>query len=201
MRRLQQRPNKFALRSNITNEGLVLVFIRRHEETHMTEHRKAKLAETNFFGELIKLRDEQRRDRADAIQVVRRRDLPEESNAMGLMRWYMHPMIKDIKLSTLNIYEQTIPPRSRSGRLQFQGGQILFIIEGSGYTMLDGIKHTWKARDVLNLPLKKDGIIVQHFNPDEDRIARFLVVEPNLLAATSVDRGCGFELIEDAPGA
>ena len=165
----------------------------------MNTDRTAMLAKTNFFDELIKLRDEQRRDRADAVQVVRRRDLPEEQNALGLMRWYMHPAIKDIKLSTLNIYEQTIPPRSRSGRLQFQGGQIIFVVKGAGYTMLDGVKHPWKAWDVLNLPLKKDGIVVQHFNPAEDEQARLLIVEPNLYAATTVDRGCGFEILEAAP--
>jgi hypothetical protein len=167
----------------------------------MSGDRKTTLAETNFFEEIVKLRDEQRRDRANAVQVVRRRDLPEESNALGLMRWYMHPAIKDLKLSTLNIYEQNIPPRSRSGRLQFQGGQIIFVVEGAGYTMLDGVKHVWKARDILNLPLKKDGIVVQHFNPSEDGAARLLVVEPNLFAATTVDRGCGFEVLEEAPEA
>ncbi len=161
--------------------------------------RKDKLAQTNFWNELIKLRDEQREERANAVQVVRRRDLPTEVNSQGLMRWYMHPAIKDIKLSTLSIYEQEIPPRGRSGRLQFQGGQILFIIEGNGYTILDGVRHNWKARDVVNLPLKKEGIVIQHFNPAEDRIARFLVVEPNLSAATTVDRGCGFEQLEAAP--
>jgi gentisate 1,2-dioxygenase len=167
----------------------------------MSDDRKATLAKTNFFDEIIKLRDEQRSQRANAVQVVHRRDLPEEKNALGLMRWYMHPAIKDIMLSTLNIYEQTIAARSHSGRLQFQGGQIIFVVEGAGYTMIDGVKHVWKARDVLNLPLKKDGIIVQHFNPSEAGSARLLVVDPNLLAATTVDRGCGFEVLEEAPEA
>jgi hypothetical protein len=167
----------------------------------MSSDRTAMLASMNFWDELIKLRDQQRKERGTAVQVVRRSELPPETNAQGLMRWYMHPAIKDVKLSTLAIYEQEIPARSRSGRLQFQGGQIIFVIEGAGYTILDGVKHPWKARDVLNLPLKKDGVVVQHFNPDESRVARLLVVEPNLYAATSVDRGCGFEVLESAPEA
>ena len=61
------------------------------------------------------------------------------------------------------------------------------------------MKYPWKARDVVNLPLKRDGIIVQHFNSDEKITARILVVEPNLYAATSVDRGCGFEQLEASP--
>ena len=125
--------------------------------------RVQKLSGTNFWNELIKLRDEQRAERENAAQVVKRSDLPLEVNSQGLMRWYMHPAIKDVKLSTLAIYEQELPPRGRSGRLKFQGGQILFIVEGNGYT------------------------------------ARFLDVEPNLYAATTVDRGCGFAQLEPAP--
>ena len=126
------------------------------------------------------------------------KDLPAELNSQGIMRWYMHPAIKDIVLKTLSIHEQVIPQDSRSGRLQFQGGQIIFIVEGSGYTTIDGVKYKWKPRDVLNLPLKKEGIIVQHFNNGEGD-ARLLVVEPNLYAATGVDRGCGFEQLEQSP--
>ncbi len=167
----------------------------------MSTDRKENLAQHNYWNELMELRDQQRAQRASSVQVVRRRDLPLESNSQGQMRWYMHPAIKDIALSTLAIYEQEIPPRSRSGRLQFQGGQIIFVIEGQGYTVIDGVKHPWKDRDVLNLPLKKEGIIVQHFNSSDDKPARVLVVEPNLYAATTVDRGCGFEQLEAAPTA
>jgi len=153
----------------------------------------------NLWDELMGLRDQQRKERANGLQVVRRKDLPAELNTQGVMRWYMHPFLKDLALSTLTILEQEIPAGSRSGRLKFQGGQIIFVVEGSGYTTIDGVKHKWKERDVLNLPLKRDGIIVQHFNASEDKPARILVVEPNLYAATSVDRGCGFEQLEVAP--
>lgn len=153
----------------------------------------------NLWDELMALRDQQRSERANGLQVVRRKDLPAELNSQGVMRWYMHPFLKDLALSTLSIHEQEIPAGSRSGRLKFQGGQIIFVVEGSGYTTIDGVKHKWKTRDVLNLPLKRDGIIVQHFNASEDQPARILVVEPNLYAATSVDRGCGFEQLEASP--
>ncbi|HWF93712.1 MAG TPA: hypothetical protein VG291_02005, partial [Xanthobacteraceae bacterium] len=55
------------------------------------------------------------------------------------------------------------------------------------------------AGDVLNLPTRRDGIVVQHFNDNPGEPAAFLAVEPNLFAATSVDRGCGFELMEPSP--
>ena len=55
------------------------------------------------------------------------------------------------------------------------------------------------APNVLNLPLRKLGIIVQHVNEDPDRPAKFVAAEPNLVHSASVDRGSGFEQIEDAP--
>ena len=71
--------------------------------------------------------------------------------------------------------------------------------DGQGYTSIDGVKHSWKKGDVLNLPLRDEGIIVQHFNTSSSETAKFLAVEPNWFEATGVDRGCGFELMEEAP--
>lgn len=165
----------------------------------MTSERTAKLASNNYWSQLIALRDQQRERRKTAVQVVRLSELPLEKNEQGLMRWYLHPSITDTVLSTLSIYRQEIPAGSRSGRLKFQGAQILFIVEGRGYTMLDGVKHAWEAGDVVSLPCKRDGIIVQHFNSDPQKLAVFLAVEPNLFAATGVDRGCGFHQLEQSP--
>jgi len=165
----------------------------------VSDDRSARLAEKNFWGELLALRDRQRAERKDGMQVLKRRDLPLEANRQGFMRWYMHPEIKDAVLSTYLCFEQEIPPGSRSGRVKFQGGQVIYVIAGRGYTLLDGVKHPWAAGDVINLPLRRGGIVVQHFNEDPETPARFLAVEPNLFACTSVDRGSGFEQLEDAP--
>jgi gentisate 1,2-dioxygenase len=165
----------------------------------VTSERTAKLAAFNGWNELLAMRDRQREARKTAVQVVRLSELPLENNQHGLMRWYLHPAITDTILSTLSIYRQEIPPGSRSGRLKFQGGQVMFIVEGRGYTLLDGVKHEWEAGDVLNLPAKRDGIVIQHFNSDEAATAAFLAVEPNLFAATSVDRGAGFHQLEQSP--
>jgi hypothetical protein len=165
-----------------------------------SEDRADQLAAHNYWDNLLALRDEQRAQRKNGVQIIKRRDLPLEEKRQGLMRWYMHPDIKDTVLSTYLCFEQEIPPNSRSGRLKFQGGQVIYIVAGRGYTLLDGVKHRWAAGDVINLPLRRGGIVVQHFNDDPQEPARFIAVEPNLYACTSVDRGSGFEQLEDAPG-
>jgi hypothetical protein len=165
----------------------------------MAGDRKAKLAEVNHWDNLLAIRDRQREQYRDGIQVIKEAELPLEVSRQGLMRWYLHPAIKDTCLSVLMFFQQEIPPGSRSGRLKFQGGQVMMITEGRGYTTIDGVKHPWKAGDVVNLPLRADGIIVQHFNSDQQQPARFVAVEPNWVEGVSVDRGCGFEQLEDAP--
>lgn len=165
----------------------------------MTDDRMARLAAVNYWDELLAMRDRQREQRKNGLQLIKESGLPLENNRQGLMRWYMHPAITDTVLSTLCFFEQEIPPGSRSGRLKFQGGQVILILEGSGYTMLDGVKHAWEAGDILNLPARSDGIIVQHFNTDPEKPAKFVAAEPNWFACVGVDRGCGFEQIEDSP--
>ena len=152
-----------------------------------------------MWGELIAMRDDQRARQSKGLQVVKEKELPLETNPMGQMRWYMHPNIKDLCVNMMMVYQQEIPPGSRSGRVKFQGGQVIMILEGQGYTSIDGVKHSWKKGDVLNLPLRDDGIIVQHFNTSSKETAKFLAVEPNWFEAVSVDRGCGFEVLEAAP--
>ena len=120
----------------------------------MTSERTAKLAAFNGWNELLAMRDRQREARKTAVQVVRLSELPLENNQQGLMRWYLHPAIKDTVLNTQIFFEQEIPPNSRSGRVKFQGGQVIMILEGSGYTLVDGVKHAWEEGDVLNLPLR-----------------------------------------------
>jgi gentisate 1,2-dioxygenase len=165
----------------------------------MAGDRKSKLAETDHWEEILALRDRQREQTRNGIQVIKQSELPQEASRQGLMRWYLHPSIKDTALSVLLFFQQEIPPGSRSGRLKFQGGQVMMILEGQGYTVIDGVKHPWKAGDVVNLPLRSNGIIVQHFNSDPVKPAKFVAAEPNWLECTTVDRGCGFEQMEDAP--
>src|SRR4029078_7070061 len=110
--------------------------------------RKSELAKVDHWEELLAIRDRQRAQMRNGIQVIKEAEVPLEISPQGLMRWYLHPSIKDTCLSVLLFYQQEIPPGSRSGRLKFQGGQVMMITEGRGYTTIDGVKHPWKKGDV-----------------------------------------------------
>ena len=168
----------------------------------MDERRRARtesLAQRNLFAELLALRDQQREQRQDAVWLIKGNALPWEDNPLGQMRWYLHPTLDDTAIHTLMLYVQEIPPGGRTGRLQFQGGQVIYVWAGRGHTRLDGVRHPWEAGDLINLPLRTEGITVQHFNDDPDAPVRLICAEPNLAHSLGVDRGVGFEVLENAP--
>lgn len=153
----------------------------------------------NLFDELFRMRDEYRENVKHSIMVIDGENVPLERNRMGLHRWFLHPSMKNIAIRTQLVWVQEIPPGSRSGKMKSQGGQIHIVFEGNGYTVIDGVRHDWEQYDAIFIPLSQDGTIHQHFNPDPNNWARLICSEPNLFDALGVDRGSGFEMLEDSP--
>ncbi len=73
------------------------------------------------------------------------------------------------------------------------------ILEGKGYTIIDGVRHNWEENEIILLPLKSHGVIHQHYNSDPNKPARLLVSEPNWVHVWGVDLGSGLEMLEPAP--
>src|SRR5690242_9499378 len=53
---------------------------------------------------------------------------------------------------------------THSGKHRHQGGLAIFVLEGEGYTEVDGVRIDWEAGDLILLPIKPDGCEHQHFN-------------------------------------
>ncbi len=148
------------------------------------------------LNRLIDLRDAQRVRYAAGRSVVRGSELPWEQNAMGRQKWYMHPDMTDNSLSSLLFWVQELGPGESSGRMKYQGGTVGYVWAGRGYTMIDDERHDWARADIINLPVRTEGITIQHVNLDQHEPARLLFTEPNLLEALGVDRGCGLEVLD-----
>lgn len=161
--------------------------------------RKEKLEKINFYNRLIELRDNQREMHSKGHILLKGSEIPMEANPHGFMQWYMHPDMDDICMHSLMIYVQEIPPGSRSGKIKCQGGQVIFIWEGKGHTVIDGVSHAWETEDVLQIPLRIHGCSFQHFNDDPEHPVRLIVTEANLTGSLGVDRGVGFEQLEISP--
>jgi gentisate 1,2-dioxygenase len=160
--------------------------------------RREELSKRNLFDELMELGEKQRQ-RSKGMFVVKGSDIPVESNKHGLMQWYMHPNLTDVSLNTKLFYVQHIPPGSKSGRQQHPGGKIFYFWQGKGHTVMDGVKYEWVAGELLQLPLRRDGVIYQHFNDSDDEEALILAVEANFVEALGLDKGSRYAEIEDSP--
>jgi gentisate 1,2-dioxygenase len=161
--------------------------------------RYQELEARNLFDELLELRDLQRKNRETALAVVDGEELPWELNRQGFMRWYMHPLMTDICMHTYVMYVQKIPAQSRSGKQLTQGHQQGFVWKGGrGYTIVDDVRYDWQAYDLIQIPLRVSGCVVQHFN-DSDEDAEIMFCSLNTVHSASIDRGSGFEQLEDCP--
>lgn len=153
----------------------------------------------SLLNELFRMRDEWRGRMLKSTTLVKGKDLQWEINRHGKMKWYLHPALKDRAIRSLMIFVQEIPPLSRTGKQRHQGGLVHYVLEGRGYTILNGQKHEWEEGDFIVLPILPSGVEYQHFNDDDKRPVLLIAAQSNLFDALGVDMGSGFEQLEDAP--
>ena len=155
--------------------------------------------EDNLLDWLYKLRDKQREQKKQSAWLIKGKDLNWERNSQGKMKWYLHPALDDACIRSMLFFQQEIPPGGRTGAQMTPGGAVMFIMQGRGYTTLDGVRHDWEAEDVVNIPIRTNGVVVQHFNADMHEPVVFICADLNLIDLLGVDRGAALEQIEDAP--
>ena len=153
----------------------------------------------NLLEWLYQLRDRQREQQGKGAWLIKGRDLPWEINRQGKMKWFLHPAIDNTAIRSMIVFEQEIAPGGRSGAQKTPGGSVMYILQGKGYTLLDGVRHDWQAEDLVNIPIRAQGVVVQHVNTDPRRPVRFVSADLNLVDMLGVDRGAVLEQIEAAP--
>ncbi len=154
----------------------------------------------NRLEELFGMRDEQRERIKAGRPVIRFEDIPWETNQQGKMKWYLHPNIKDVVHRTIVVYVQEIPPGSRSGKMQHQGGWFTYVWEGKGYTLINGKRYDWESEDMVFFPVNGNApTIFQHVNTDPERPALLIAGIPNLYEPLGVDLGTGCDVLEECP--
>ena len=110
-------------------------------------------AERNMTGRIVCRFDE-------CEQVVTRQ---------GRLRTYLGLTIKDTPLQNWIVFTHEI--RTLSGKHRHQGGLVIYVIDGRGYSVVDGERVNWEKGDLVLLPLREKGVEHQHFNADPDKPA------------------------------
>lgn len=107
--------------------------------------------------------------------LIRPEDREWEATRQGRIKFYLYlDATPDGVLTDFKVFVQDI--RRHSGKHVHQGGVIIYVLEGEGWSVIDGTRVDWKAGDILLLPIKKGGVEHQHFNRDPDKSCKWVAM-------------------------
>ncbi|MBI4332592.1 MAG: cupin domain-containing protein [Chloroflexi bacterium] len=105
--------------------------------------------------------------------VIKGREVPWEQNNQGLLQYLLWERIwGEVGTPGWKLFVQNI--KKHSGRHTHQGGLAIFVLEGKGYSVVDGVRYDWEDGDLIVLPVKRDGCEHQHFNLDPNASSYWL---------------------------
>ncbi len=105
--------------------------------------------------------------------LVRDRDRDWEITQQGRLKYYLQPhTFKDPVLVDWQVFKHDV--RIHSGKHTHQGGLVIFVLEGKGYTTIGGVRYDWEAGDLILLPTQPGGVEHQHFNLDPGKPCKWI---------------------------
>ena len=113
-----------------------------------------------------------RRQYEDA-PVIRYEDAVPEMSPMGACRYYLDGnLFPERALSDWRSFVMDMP--TATGKHTHQGGLVIYILEGRGHSVIDGVEERWEAGDLLLLPVRPGGVEHQFFNDAPGEPCRWL---------------------------
>lgn len=164
---------------------------------------------TKFYEEELKdAKEVQARDE-QLLKVVKPEQMPWENSRQGLIKHLVNEKMP-VRVKTLDIYMQELPPGGRSGKHSHSCEEYIYIIEGSGYDIhwdmepdirekyywkvsKEGKTFEWEEGDSVIIPVKT---VHQHFNTSKDKPARFISATNRIYKHMVCN---DLEQIEDSP--
>ena len=105
--------------------------------------------------------------------VVRVEDREMFQSRQGKVRIFLDPVTyKDTPLQTWRVFTHEIS--TRSGKHRHQGGLVIYVVDGEGYSVVDGERKDWKKGDLVLLPLNPKGVEHQHYNTNPSKPATWV---------------------------
>src|SRR3954464_13019304 len=138
-------------------------------EFEKTRLREAEAPELSSY-ELALRQDKEFAERQMMGRIVcREEDCPQKLTRQGRLRTYLGLTIKDTPLQNWVVFTHEV--RTSSGKHRHQGGLVIYVIDGKGYSIVDGERWDWEKGDLVLLPMKPEGVVHQHFNLDPSKPA------------------------------
>jgi mannose-6-phosphate isomerase-like protein (cupin superfamily) len=130
------------------------------ERTRIRE--RAAPALDSYEKQLRARKDFQDRQLMGAV-VIRSTDRKFDLTRQAHLKYYLDSQtFKDTPLQDWLVFVNDV--KKHSGKHRHQGGLVIYVIEGRGYSVVDDERIEWEAGDLLLLPIKPEGVVHQHFN-------------------------------------
>lgn len=117
--------------------------------------------------------DDRTKQMRDGQVVVKGENISWEQNPMSLIKPYLHPANWDkVGVPGWMVFRHYI--KKHSGKHRHQGGIGIFVLQGKGWTMVDGVRYDWEEGDLIIIPIIPNGCEHEHFNADPGKPAEWL---------------------------
>jgi hypothetical protein len=133
-----------------------------------TRERARGALEDNPYERTLKFRKERTDRQLQGPVVIKASERPFFSARQGKIKFFLEPLwFTDTPLQNWRVFTHEI--KTKSGKHRHQGGLVIYVIEGVGYSIVEGERKDWKKGDLILLPIKPGGVEHQHFNLDPDK--------------------------------
>src|SRR6201999_1906067 len=110
-------------------------------EFERTRVREREAPAQNIYEAALQ-RGRDRTERNDTGRIVCKQDeCPQTLTRQGRLRYYLGPTIEDTPLQNWVVFTHEI--RTVSGKHRHQGGLIIYVLDGKGYSVVDGERVDW----------------------------------------------------------
>ncbi|MDP2726967.1 MAG: cupin domain-containing protein [Dehalococcoidia bacterium] len=137
---------------------------------------------------------EKRKRAIEGKVVIKGSERPWRQSRQGHAKHFLTAFLDDTALMGWRFFMQDI--RTHSGSHRHQGGLAIFVIDGRGWTVVDGVRHDWEEGDLIVLPVKPGGVRHQHFNADPGKPCKWLAM---IYLAYQDALGNMMEQVENSP--
>lgn len=148
-------------------------------ERTVERERDRDAPEFSFYEAVVSKMADRRKQAREGNIVIKGSEMRWQFNRQGKIGYYfMHDLIPGNAISDWRVFAHEI--HTHSGRHIHQGGLVLYVTKGKGYTVVNGKKDEWEAGDLILLPVVPGGCEHQHFNEDPDEPSEWVafIFEP-----------------------
>lgn len=139
----------------------------------ITERRHEPEPQISVYDQMLRHDNDKLAKRAGGKVIIKGSEIPWEQGRHGLLKVYVWEKNWDeVGAPGWRLFINHI--KKHGGKHIHQGGTPLYVLEGKGYSVVDGVRYDWEEGDLILLPIKPNGCEHQHFNLDPQASAYWI---------------------------